>query len=151
MKSIESAAIKSGGTKSRGIKPRKINSRGLKSPKHHSTGLSVIGMILSLVGLVAVITLALRLGPHYIDWRTMQSVFAGLERQPIQEMSKNQIREAISKGFRINSLRDFDQRSLVDIEVEKESTILNVSYEQREHIFYNIDVVLTFKKSFQYP
>lgn len=146
MKSIKSAGIKYGGTKSREIK-----SSGMKSPKHRSTGLSIIGMILSLVGLVAVITLALRLGPHYIDWRTMQSVFTGLERQPIHEMSKNQIREAIAKSFRINSLRDFDQRSLVGIEAEKEFTTLNVSYEQREHIFYNVDIVLTFKESFQYP
>lgn len=128
-----------------------IKNSGMRSPKNRSSGLSMTGIILSLVGLVAVGTLSLRLGPHYMDWRTMQSVFASLERQPIQEMSKNQIREAIAKGFRINSLRDFDQRSMVVIEAEKEFTTLNVEYEQREHIVYNIDVVLTFKESFKYP
>jgi len=128
-----------------------IKSRGMKSLKHRSTGLSVTGIILLLVGLVAVITLLLRLGPHYIDWRTMQSVFTGLERQPIHEMSKNQIREAIAKSFRINGLRDFDQRSLVAIDAEKEFTTVSVSYERREHIVYNIDIVLTFEQSFQYP
>jgi len=128
-----------------------IKTSGLKSPKHRSTGLSITGIILSVVGLVAIITLLLRLGPHYIDWRTMQSVFTGLERQSVHEMSKNQIREAIAKGFRINGLRDFDQRNLVTIEAEKEFTTLSVSYEQREHIVYNVDIVLTFQESFQYP
>jgi hypothetical protein len=126
-------------------------SAGMRNPKHRSAGLGAIGIILVLMGLVAVITLFLRLGPHYMDWQTMQSVFTGLERQSVQEMSKSQIREAIGKAFRMNSLRDFDQRSLVTIEIEKESTILSVSYEQREHIVFNIDIVLAFEESFQYP
>lgn len=127
------------------------NTPTMRNPKSRSGGMSIIGIVLSLVAIVAIITLTLRLGPHYIDWRTMQSVFTGLERQPVHEMSKNQIREAIAKGFRINGLRDFDQRALLTIEAEKEYTNLLVSYEKREHIVMNVDVVLTFSQTFRYP
>lgn len=119
--------------------------------KKHSGGISAIGAILALAALVTVVTLSLRLGPHYIDWRTMQSVFEGLNRQPVHEMSKSQIREALAKGFRINSLRDFDLRNMVQIDVDKEFTTLTVTYEQREHIVMNVDVVLTFSESYRYP
>ena len=127
------------------------NTSLMSHPKARSGGMTIVSVVLWLVVIVSVITLSLRLGPHYIDWRTMQSVFAGLERQGVQEMSKNQIREAIAKGFRINGLRDFDQRSLVTIEVEKEHTDLLVSYERREHIVMNVDIVLTFSETFRYP
>lgn len=124
---------------------------GFTSARSRNGGASILGIILGLTGLVVVITLALRLGPHYIDWRTMNTVFENLHRQPIQEMSKTQIREAVAKGFRINSLRDFDLRNILTIDVEKEKTILTVSYEQREHIAMNVDIVLSFSKSYQYP
>lgn len=127
------------------------NTTTMRHLKSRSGGTSIMSVVLSLVAIVSVITLSLRLGPHYIDWRTMQSVFTGLERQPVQEMSKNQIREAIAKSFRINGLRDFDQRSLVTIEAEKEYTELLVHYERREHIVMNVDVVLTFSQTFRYP
>jgi hypothetical protein len=118
--------------------------------RSRSAGMSLIGVMLSLLAVVSIVTLSLRLGPHYIDWRTMQSVFNGLERQGVHEMSKSQIREAIAKSFRINGLRDFDQRSLVTIEEEKEYTNLLVSYERREHILMNVDIVLTFSQTFRY-
>ena len=124
---------------------------GFATAKSRSGGASIAGIILSLTGLVVVITLALRLGPHYMDWRTMNTVFENLHRQPIQDMSKTKIREAVAKGFRINSLRDFDLKNMLVINADKEKTILTVSYEQREHIAMNVDVVLTFSKSYQYP
>ena len=127
------------------------NTSNMYHPKSRSGGTSIMSVVSTLVVIVSIITLSLRLGPHYIDWRTMQSVFSGLERQPVQEMSKNQIREAIAKSFRINGLRDFDQRSLVTINAEKEFTELLVSYERREHIVMNVDVVLTFSQTFRYP
>lgn len=121
------------------------------SNRSRSRGASIVGIILGLTGLVVVVTLALRLGPHYIDWRTMETVFENLHRQPINEMSKSQIREAVAKGFRINSLRDFDLRKILEIDVQKDKTILKVHYEQREHIAMNVDIVLTFAESYQYP
>lgn len=127
------------------------NTSSMHNLRSRSSGMGIIGILVSLLAIVSVITLTLKLGPHYIDWRTMQSVFTGLERQSVHEMNKDQIREAIAKGFRINGLRDFDQRALVTIEVEAAYTDLLVSYERREHIALNADVVLTFSQTFRYP
>jgi len=114
-------------------------------------GATLISILLVTAALMAVITLALKLGPHYIDWRTMQSVFDGLHRQPIQDMNPPAIREAVSKAFRVNGLRDFDLRKVMTIEEGKDSTTLTIAYEQREHILFNVDVVLTFAETYKYP
>jgi len=130
---------------------KRLSKTGFTTRRNRNGGASIVGLILGLTGLVVVITLALRLGPHYIDWRTMQTVFENLHRQPVNEMSKAQIREAVGKSFRINSLRDFDLKNILTIDVQKDKTILQVHYEQREHILMNVDMVLTFDESYQYP
>ena len=112
-------------------------------------GASAMGVLLVLVGLVAGITLVLKLGPHYIDWRTMQSVFDNLT--GVHEMSPADIRETLAKRFQINGLRDFDLRKVVEIDAKKDNTTLSVTYERREHIVGNVDVVLSFSESYQYP
>jgi hypothetical protein len=114
-------------------------------------GAGVISVVLIAGALMAGITLTLKLGPHYIDWRTMDSVFEGLHRQPIQDMSPSAIREAVAKGFRVNGLRDFDLRKILTITEGKDGTTLAVAYEQREHIMFNVDVVLTFAGTYKYP
>ena len=112
-------------------------------------GWTAMGMLLALVGLAAGLTLALRLGPHYSEWRTMQSVFDNLT--GVHDMDPAEIRETLSKRFRINGLRDFKLREVVKIDVKKKHTTLDVAYERREHILGNVDVVLSFTESYQYP
>ena len=113
-------------------------------------GLSAVGAMGALLLAVALITLGLRLGPHYFDWQTMQSVFGDLPTTEIHRMSKEKIRESLSKRFRVNSLRDFDLREIVTIERQKTETTLIVNYEIREPIVANLDAVLTFSEQYQY-
>ena len=113
-------------------------------------GASALGVLAGMIGLVAVITLLLKLGPHYIDWQTMRSVFGDLPASKVHTMSKTEIRESLQKRFRVNSLRDFDLKEILTIERQKAGTQLLVEYERRENIVANVDAVLTFSERYEY-
>ena len=113
-------------------------------------GLSAIGLLGGLALLASALTLILRLGPHYIDWQTMKSVFNGLPKAQMHTMPKGEIRETLQKRFKVNSLRDFDLSEIVTIERQKGETTLLVQYERREPIVANVDVVLSFSERYQY-
>jgi hypothetical protein len=120
------------------------------NPRKRARGLSFPGLLIGLVAFVLMITLVLKLGPHYLDWQTMKSIFENLPESEVREMDSNAIREKLAKQFRVNSLRDFKLRDLVIIDNSKEATVLTVSYERRENIVSNIDVVLVFTESYKY-
>ena len=65
-------------------------------------------------------------------------------------MDSSAIRAKLKKQFRVNSLRDFKLLDLVKIDQSTEATVLTVSYERRENIVSNIDVVLVFTESYKY-
>ncbi len=113
-------------------------------------GAGALGMLAGLIGLVAVVSLTLKLGPHYIDWRTMQSVFSALPASQVHTMTKTEIRESLQKRFRVNNLRDFDLKEIVKIERQKAGTTVSVNYERREPLLANVDAVLTFSEQYQF-
>jgi hypothetical protein len=113
-------------------------------------GLTAIGVLGAITGLAAVVTLVLRLGPHYIDWQTMRSVMGDLPASQVHTMSKRDIRESLQKRFRVNSLRDFDLKDILTIDRQKTQTTLAIQYERRENLLGNVDVVLSFSEEYRY-
>ena len=120
------------------------------SPARRQRGLSAMGTLVVLIVIVAAITLTLKLAPHYIDFYTMRSVIEGLPAQEVRTMSRTNLHEMIQKRFKINNLRDFKIRDIIDLDRSREGTVLVVKYERREHLFFNVDVVLTFEKRYEY-
>jgi hypothetical protein len=122
----------------------------LASLKRRQGGLGTLGLLVVLVLVVMGITLTLKLAPHYIDFYTMKSVLEGMPSSDVRTMSRSALHEAIDKRFRINNLRDFDIRDTINMERSRDATVLEVKYERREHLFFNIDVVITFEKRYEY-
>jgi hypothetical protein len=110
----------------------------------------MLGMLLGLSAGIAVMTLVLKLGPHYIDFQTMKSVFNGLPKSQMHTMSKGDIYDVLRKRFKVNSLRDFDVKDVVSIERQKAGTLVTVAYERRENIVANVDAVLSFSEQYQF-
>jgi len=105
---------------------------------------------MTLLAVAVVITLGLRLGPHYMNQRTIVSVIEGLGAGSIHRMEKRTIRELLKKRFKINTLYDLDPAQIIEIDRTKKHTKLNLSYEVREPMVYNVDAVLTFKDEFEF-
>lgn len=113
-------------------------------------GASAIGVLLVVTLVVSVVTLLLRLGPHYLDWQAMQSIVEDLPVGEVHAMDVADIRESLRRRFKVNSLRDFDLQKIIIIDRTKEGTSLTIDYERREHLVANIDVVLTFYEQYRY-
>ena len=106
-------------------------------------GLSKWGWLIVLVLGAGLMTTVLRLGPHYIDYRIVGGVVERLDASQVHNMSRDKIREHFSKQFRIENFR-VPLKEMLTIDRNRERTIIDINYEVREHLFYNIDVVLTF-------
>lgn len=113
-------------------------------------GLSAMGALLVLIVLVAGVTVTLKLAPHYIDFYTVQSVIEGLPENDVRTMPRAALSDNLKKRFKINNLRDFDIRDIITLDRSREGTVLEISYERREHLFLNIDVVISFHKRYEY-
>ncbi len=113
-------------------------------------GLSFMGILMVVAVVASAVTLVLKLAPHYIDYYAVKSVIEDLPTQKVHEMSRSEIKESLQKRFKVNNLRDFKVTDILKIDRGRDDTVLNVKYEQREHLFSNIDVVLRFEEQFKY-
>ena len=113
-------------------------------------GAGTIGWLVGALALVSVITLTLRLGPHYLDFRTLQAVMDSLPAGEVHEMDNRSVRALLQKRFLINNIRSVKVRDIVKFDRSKNSTEISIGYEVREHLLFNIDAVLTFNESYRY-
>ena len=115
-----------------------------RAPARRQRGMSKWGWLIAMLLLAGTMTTVLRLGPHYIDFRIVQSVLDDLPKSEVHaDMSRAKIVEHFSKQFRIENFR-IPVKEMMSIERTRDQTVLDVNYEVREHLLYNIDVVLTF-------
>jgi len=120
------------------------------SPRRKQRGLSAMGTLVVLVLVVGAITLVLKLAPHYIDYYTMRSVIDGLPPQDVRGMTRTSLNDMLEKRFKINNLRGFKIRDIINVDRSRDGTVLELKYERREHLFFNVDVVITFEKRYEY-
>lgn len=113
-------------------------------------GFSVIGGVAAVALIAATVTTALRIGPHYIDFRTIQSIMDSLPADQVHEMNKGAIREVLRKRFRINNIRGFKVQDILTIERSKGSTVVAIDYEVRESLLFNVDIVVMFNDRYEY-
>ena len=111
---------------------------------HRQQGMGKWAWLFFLAMMVLIGTAVLRLGPHYIDFRVVQSVADRLPAGQVHsEWTRTEINEHFNKQFRIESFR-IPVKDVLKIDRSREETIVDINYEVREHLFYNIDVVLVF-------
>jgi translation initiation factor RLI1 len=113
-------------------------------------GMAMIQWMLLVLIVGGTATVAIRTIPHYIDFYTMVSVVEALPKNQVHVMSKQKIRDSLRKRFKINNIRDVDIAKVVGIERKRGATALTLDYEVREHLFYNIDLIMSFSKRFDY-
>ncbi len=113
-------------------------------------GAGMLSWICILAVVALVLTLALRLIPHYIDFRTMVGLLEDLPAGEVHNMTKKDIRDTLGKRFKINNIRDLKVTDVLTIERSRGETILLLDYEVRENMVANIDLVVMFDQRFAY-
>jgi hypothetical protein len=118
--------------------------------RDRQSGLTILGWVAILTIVGAVATLAIRIIPHYTDFYTIVRLVEELPANQVHAMDKASIRESLLKRFLINNIRDLNVRDVIEIERKRDATEIVVHYERREHIVYNVDLVLTFDRRFEF-
>lgn len=107
-------------------------------------GLGLYGWLFVIVVLGTVAVLVIRLAPLYLNDRTLETQLEHLmANEPVANMTRRQIREALQKRLRVNSI-NLDLRKVLTITKSGRTTTIVIDYEDREHLIGNIDVVLSF-------
>ncbi len=111
-------------------------------------GLSPIGVLMGVCVFAAFVTALLKIFPYYIADNTVKGIFQEVANEEgVRNKSIQEIKGKISKQFQMNSVSEFDLNKDAFIGEENDLLIIEYSYEIREHIFANIDVVLSFEFS----
>ena len=112
-----------------------------------SKGLSSLGMIGVLILVAFSISLGLKIGPHYMNYRTIQTLLEDLRPEDVKTSGRIQVMELLQKRFKINSLYDQKPDDVIKYERLRGATTLTIDYEVREHLFGNVYVLLDFNDS----
>lgn len=109
-------------------------------------GLSTLSVIVIIGVVVFFGTLVFKLAPSYMTFLTVKSVMDGAnqETRASRGTGPRGIMDYVQKGLDINgvkgvSVQDFKLKPLGDRVYQ-----LSVGYEQRHHLFFNVDALLTF-------
>ena len=116
------------------------------SSRSRQHGIGMLGVIF-IVGLGAfVVTILLKMGPAYLDFWTVRTIMTEVAKQPqMIEGGPRGILNAVGKRMDINNLRDRSVKD--DFAIEKvDNNLYNLilSYEDRRHLFFNVDAVAMF-------
>ncbi len=105
---------------------------------------------LILVALFAMVILAaLKVVPAYIDDNTVTTTMNGMvERKELGEMSIAEIRSSLMRTLNTNRIIDFEA-SNVNLVREDGKEFIDINYETRKPLFYNIEAVVVFKHRYE--
>ncbi|WP_188151746.1 DUF4845 domain-containing protein [Teredinibacter waterburyi] len=108
-------------------------------------GFSTFGWLVVLVIVGFFLTCFFKLGPHYLDNRYVVSALQSFADQDINAMDRSEIKSQLQKFIQINGIRGTSEKSFKVVRL-KDRTLINSVYEERVHMFANVDVVLSFKQ-----
>jgi hypothetical protein len=107
-------------------------------------GLSSISILIVMMVAAFFLICALKLIPIYIEGASVaSSVSSAFEDKEFDNLTVKQMRTKLGKYFEINRIQGISARD-IKIKRVKGTTYIDASYEQREQLLFNIDVVVKF-------
>ncbi len=112
-------------------------------------GASFFGTILLLILLAVFLLGGLRIAPAYIDNNVIVNAMNSMaSNNDLADMSLNEIRENLQRSLSTNGIRNFDSQS-VQLTRDGRNEYIDINYETRFPLIYNIEVVVTFENRFE--
>lgn len=125
-----------------------MNNRQLSNLKTQA-GASAITMLVMVLFFGGLLTLAIKLGPIYLDDITIQEAIESLEgTEGLNAMGPAQVRTLIDKRLSVNNVRGFDPKNIA-VEKNGDMVVINVVYDMRTNIFSNVDAVVSFNHEYE--
>lgn len=120
--------------------------------RHSQRGLSSIAWLLVILVAGFFLTCAFKLVPAYADNIYIQDGLKSLSDfektdRGYAGMSNGDIKTHLSSYFSINNVRNEAIKN-IDVERKSDKILVNINYDVRVPMFYNIDVVMSFTNQF---
>lgn len=117
---------------------------GLKKQQGGALAMMIIALFFG-----ALLTLAIKIGPAYIDDITIQEALESLEgTEGLEQMRPAQVRTLINKRLSVNNVRGFDAKNIT-VEKNGEFVVIKVDYEVRNNIIGNVDSIVHFQHEYE--
>ena len=118
----------------------------MMKPGYRQQGMTGLGwlVVLALIGFFSLLTI--KIAPIYMEHYSVKTVLLSLEKEPlITKKSPGEVRKLIHRRLKVNGVYKMDPDA---IKITKKSGVMNVdiSYENREHMAGNVDVVVSFSQ-----
>lgn len=108
-----------------------------------------LAMMIIVLFFGALLTLAIKIGPAYIDDITIQEALESLEgTEGLEQMGPAQVRTLINKRLSVNNVRGFDAKNIT-VEKNGEFVVIKVDYEVRNNIIGNVDSIVHFQHEYE--
>ncbi|MDQ2075386.1 DUF4845 domain-containing protein [Marinimicrobium sp. ABcell2] len=90
---------------------------------------------------------AFKVVPIYAENRYVVAALNSLAADPVRlhSMTPREIRQELLRFYDINNVRSPGPRNNIEVEKRSGNTIVNINYETREPLVWNIDLVLSFE------
>ncbi|AHI32270.1 DUF4845 domain-containing protein [Marinobacter salarius] len=119
------------------------------SSMHRQSGASALVIMIMVLFFGGLLTLAIKLGPAYLDDITIQEALESLEgTEDLSTMGPAQVRSLINKRLSVNNVRGFDEKNIT-VEKDGDLVIIKVDYEVRNNLFRNVDTVIHFQHEYE--
>ncbi|MCK2149283.1 MULTISPECIES: DUF4845 domain-containing protein [Marinobacter] len=113
------------------------------------TGASALTMMVMVLFFGGLLTLAIKLGPIYLDDITIQEALESLDgTDGLSTMGPAQVRTLINKRLSVNNVRGFDAKNIA-VEKDGDTVLIMVDYEVRNNLFSNVDTIVHFKHEYE--
>ena len=118
--------------------------------QRHQRGMSMSGWFLVIVLILSASSLGLSTVPAYLDHRTLDGLVESLlERPDLGELSNARILDRLESSMKMNNLREMQIEDMVELERGTGTLKVHLVYEVREHLFSNVDVVMSFEEQYE--
>ena len=103
--------------------------------------------LLVLLMFVSLAIIGMKVIPPFVDNMTLNSILKEVAKtKDIETLDDSDIREAFSKRFSINGVRNISMDQIV---IKREGKlVIEINYETRVNVFRNIDVAISFENQF---
>lgn len=113
-------------------------------------GMSLPSVVLMLAVVVFIASAAFKMLPHYLDYMSLDKIITSVEAERSAEMSTvRDFYDYVGKGQAVNRIENLDLEEAVAVKVEGEHFLVRLSYEKREPLIGNLDLVANFDKEYR--
>jgi len=124
----------------------------MRTPVSRQRGIGIMGAMLMLAAVGFVVMVLVKLGPSYMTFLTVRSVMEDVKEDPnaFADRQGRGIIKALTRRLEVNDVRTVHQKDF-KMTRKGDSMDLSVNYEVREHLAWNVDVVLIFQHQVNIP